>query len=60
MLAPLAPRIRLILVLFADALPEFDAVAIAARIGAAGVMLDTVGKNGVSLPDLVAPERLGL
>jgi uncharacterized protein (UPF0264 family) len=57
-LAPLASGIRLILVLFADALPEFDAVALAGRIGAAGVMLDTVGKNGVALPHLVAPERL--
>jgi uncharacterized protein (UPF0264 family) len=57
-LAPLAPRIRLILVLFADALPEFDAVTLAGRIGAAGIMLDTIGKNGVSLPHLVAPERL--
>jgi dihydroneopterin aldolase len=57
-LAPLAPRIRLIVVLFADALPEFDAVALAARIGAAGIMLDTIGKGGVSLPSLIAPERL--
>ena len=57
-LAPLAPRIRLILVLFADALPEFDAVTLARRIGATGIMLDTVGKNGVSLPHLVAEERL--
>jgi uncharacterized protein (UPF0264 family) len=57
-LAPLSSRIRLILVLFADALPEFDAVALAGRIGAAGIMLDTMGKTGVSLPELVAPERL--
>jgi uncharacterized protein (UPF0264 family) len=57
-LAPLAPRIRLILVLFADALPEFDAVTLASRIGAAGIMFDTMGKNGASLPHLVTPERL--
>jgi uncharacterized protein (UPF0264 family) len=57
-LAPLAPGIRLILVLFADALPEFDAVTLASRIGAAGIMLDTMGKNGVSLPHLVATARL--
>ena len=57
-LAPLAPRTRLILVVFADALPEFDAVTLAGRIGAAGIMLDTVGKDGISLPHLVAPERL--
>ena len=50
-LAPLTPHIRLILVLFADALPEFDAVTLAGRIGAAGLMLDTLGKRGVSLPD---------
>ena len=49
-LAPLTPRIRLILVLFADALPEFDAVTLAGRIGAAGIMLDTMGKVGVLLP----------
>jgi (5-formylfuran-3-yl)methyl phosphate synthase len=58
-LAPLTPEIRLILVLFADALPEFDAVGLAARIGAAGVMLDTLGKTGVSLPDLASPGKLG-
>jgi uncharacterized protein (UPF0264 family) len=57
-LAPLAARTRLILVLFADALPEFDAVEIAARSGAAGVMLDTMGKGEGSLPDLISPERL--
>jgi dihydroneopterin aldolase len=57
-LAPFTPEIRLILVLFADALPEFDAVGLAARIGAAGVMLDTLGKTGVSLPDLVSPDKL--
>jgi uncharacterized protein (UPF0264 family) len=57
-LAPLTPRMRLILVLFADAMPEFDPVTLAGRIGAAGIMLDTMGKNAVSLPGLVAPERL--
>jgi uncharacterized protein (UPF0264 family) len=57
-LTRLTSRIRLILVLFADALPEFDAVTLAGRIGAAGLMLDTMGKNGVALPDLVAPQTL--
>ncbi len=57
-LAPLTPEVRLILVLFADALPEFDAVGLAARIGAVGIMLDTLGKTGVSLPDLVSPKNL--
>jgi dihydroneopterin aldolase len=42
---------RLILVLFADRLPDFDAVATASRIGAAGVMLDTAGKGSGSLLD---------
>jgi dihydroneopterin aldolase len=59
-LAPLTLEIRLILVLFADALPEFDAVGLAARIGAAGVMLDTLGKSGQSLPDLVSPKELAI
>lgn len=58
LLASLSARTRLILVLFADALPEFDAIGIAARTGAAGVMLDTVGKGEGSLPDLISPERL--
>jgi uncharacterized protein (UPF0264 family) len=44
-------RVRLIIVLFADAFPDFDAVAEAARIGAKGVMLDTMGKNSGSLLD---------
>ncbi len=35
-LARFTPHIRLILVLFADALPEFDAVTLAGRIGAVG------------------------
>jgi len=39
------------LVLFADALPDFDAIALAARIGAHGVMFDTMGKDAGSLPD---------
>jgi dihydroneopterin aldolase len=42
---------RVILVLFADRLPNFDAVATAAATGAAGLMLDTAGKDGRALPD---------
>jgi uncharacterized protein (UPF0264 family) len=49
---------RLILVAFADALPEFDAVRLAARIGAAGVMLDTMGKAAGSLSDHLPLEAL--
>ncbi len=58
LLATLTARIRLILVLFADALPEVDAIGLAARIGASGVMLDTLGKGEGSLPDLIPPIRL--
>ena len=46
-----AGKLRLILVLFADALPEFDAIELAARIGAHGVMFDTMGKDAGSLPE---------
>src|SRR3990172_11576937 len=51
LLEPDATQIRLILVLFADALPNFDAIGLAARIGAHGVMFDTMGKDAGSLPD---------
>jgi uncharacterized protein (UPF0264 family) len=51
-----ASRVRLILVLFADALPDFDAVKAAAKIGASGVMLDTLGKEAGSLVDHLAVE----
>ena len=46
-----AASIKLIVVLFADRPPSFDAVAAAARIGAAGIMLDTAGKGSGSLLD---------
>lgn len=48
-LCPVAQRVRLIVVLFADRLPYFDAVVRAAAIGAAGVMLDTADKSAGSL-----------
>lgn len=48
-LRPIASRVRLILVLFADALPAFDAVSAASDIGAAGIMLDTADKHAGSL-----------
>jgi uncharacterized protein (UPF0264 family) len=51
LLAVETQRVSLILVIFADALPTFDAIRVAARIGAFGVMLDTAGKDGSSLPD---------
>ncbi len=53
-----ASRTRLILVVFADALPDFDAVETAASLGAAGLMLDTMGKAVGSLVDHLPPERL--
>jgi (5-formylfuran-3-yl)methyl phosphate synthase len=51
-------QLRLILVLFADALPDFDAIAAAARIGAQGVMLDTLGKTAGSLLEHVSLDAL--
>jgi (5-formylfuran-3-yl)methyl phosphate synthase len=50
-LGAVTDRVCLILVIFADAMPDFDAVAAASRIGAHGVMLDTAGKNSGTLPD---------
>jgi uncharacterized protein (UPF0264 family) len=50
-LAGEARRARLVLVLFGDAMPDFDAVEAAARIGAHGIMLDTMRKDGRSLLD---------
>jgi dihydroneopterin aldolase len=52
-------RTRLVLVLFADALPAFDAIAEAARIGAHGVMLDTARKDGRALIDHLDLAALG-
>jgi uncharacterized protein (UPF0264 family) len=51
LLAAETKAVRLILVVFADASPGFDAAKEAARIGAAGVMLDTARKDGRSLLD---------
>lgn len=59
LLAAEASQARVILVAFADALPEFNAIRVAARIGAAGVMLDTMGKAAVSLPDHLSTAELG-
>jgi len=52
------PRDRLILVIFADALPSFDAVAAAARLNAKGVMLDTMSKGSGSLLDHLSLDLL--
>ncbi len=58
LLAAETRSVSLILVVFADALPRFDAIATAARIGARGVMLDTAGKDGTSLLDHLPPAAL--
>ncbi len=49
-----ASQTRIVLVLFADAMPGFDAIALAARIGAHGVMFDTLGKGAGPLPDHIS------
>jgi dihydroneopterin aldolase len=49
---------RLIVVLFADRLPEFDAVTAASRMGASGLMLDTAGKGHGSLLDHLSLEAI--
>lgn len=51
LLAGLNLRAGLVLVFFADSLPDFDPVKAAAGSGASGVMLDTMGKKTGSLPD---------
>lgn len=58
-LKPLTASVRLIVVLFADCLPRFDAVAEAAALGAAGIMLDTMDKARGKLADHVALPELG-
>jgi uncharacterized protein (UPF0264 family) len=44
-------EISLIAVLFADRMPDFDAIEAVAAAGAAGIMLDTAQKGGGSLLD---------
>jgi dihydroneopterin aldolase len=53
-----AAELSLILVLFADALPEFDAFELAAKVEACGVMFDTLGKDGGTLVDHLPPAQL--
>ncbi|MGB6428177.1 MAG: (5-formylfuran-3-yl)methyl phosphate synthase [Methyloceanibacter sp.] len=57
-LRPLARRVRLILVIFADRRPAFDPAAAAASLGAFGIMLDTVNKSSGSLRHHVTPAEL--
>jgi (5-formylfuran-3-yl)methyl phosphate synthase len=57
-LRPLARRVRLIVTMFADLMPAFDAIAAAASMGARGIMLDTANKDSGSLRDHFSFERL--
>jgi dihydroneopterin aldolase len=57
-LHPLSRQVNLIVVLFSDRLPDFDAVAAAAAMGAAGLMLDTADKSRGSLPAYLDPSQL--
>ncbi|HEY8275609.1 MAG TPA: (5-formylfuran-3-yl)methyl phosphate synthase, partial [Methyloceanibacter sp.] len=57
-LGPEACKHRLIFVLFADAMPEFDAVTLAATLGAHGIMLDTMCKSSGSLLDHIGIEQI--
>jgi dihydroneopterin aldolase len=50
-LAQVTRNVRLIMVLFADRLPAFDAIGAAATVGICGVMLDTADKSSGSLRD---------
>ena len=54
----LDPRPGLILVFFADAMPDFDPVEAAQAAGARGVMLDTAGKGRSALPDHMSIETI--
>ena len=51
-------RASLILVFFADAMPDFDPTVAALEAGARGVMLDTAGKGTGSLLDHMAIEAI--
>jgi dihydroneopterin aldolase len=57
-LATDASHIALVVVLFADAMPDFDAVSAAATAGAAGVMLDTARKDSGPLLDHMPLETI--
>lgn len=57
-LASLAARTRLIGVLFADLQPDFGLLAVLARHGFHGAMLDTAKKDGRRLLDHLPPDQL--
>lgn len=58
-LAPLASRVRMIGVLFADEGPDFGVLAALGRAGFAGVMIDTADKKAGSLTAHLDPLTLG-
>ncbi|MGC8523798.1 MAG: (5-formylfuran-3-yl)methyl phosphate synthase [Acidibrevibacterium sp.] len=58
-LAPLAARVKLVAVFFADRTPDLSLLALLAEHGFAGAMLDTAGKNGARLLDHLDIARLG-
>jgi dihydroneopterin aldolase len=58
-LQPLARGTRLIVVVFADRMPAFDAIAAAARAGAAGIVLDTADKRAGTLLDHLCLGEIG-
>jgi uncharacterized protein (UPF0264 family) len=51
-------RTRLVGVLLADLAPDMELIEDMAKAGFMGVMLDTAGKTGTSLPDLVTAHQL--
>ncbi len=57
-LAPLAARVKLVAVFFADRAPDFSLLALLVEHGFAGAMLDTAGKNGGRLLDHLDIARL--
>src|SRR5258707_716584 len=57
-LAPLAPRTKLIAVLFADLAPDFELLPVFARHGFHGAMVDTADKAKGRLLDHLPPERI--
>lgn len=58
-LAPLASRVRMIGVLFADEAPDFGVLAALGRAGFAGVMIDTSDKKSGSLAEQLDALTLG-
>jgi dihydroneopterin aldolase len=58
LLAALAARTKLIAVLFADRVPDFDLLPILAKHGFHGAMVDTADKSGGRLLDHLPPERI--